>query len=206
MTRFSLRLSTIAGAVLAALVAFSPVRAEATDPAVQPVQTLCDTLLDVMKNAKTLGIQGRYEKLKPVIERTFDLADMTRLSVGTSWAGMSPQDQQALQTAFERYTLANYASNFNGYDGEKFTVDPTVTPRGADKVVSTKLVAKDGTHPLAYRMHQVGTAWKVLDVYYENSISQLARQRSDFAATVQAGGAAALEKKLNQLSEKLMKE
>jgi phospholipid transport system substrate-binding protein len=179
--------------------------AEAGDPAVQPVQQLCDALLDVMKNAKTLGVQGRYNKLKPVVEQTFDIADMTKYSIGPAWTTMSPQDREMLQTAFERYTLANYAANFDGYDGEKFVIEPGVTPRGADKVVSTKLVTKAETHPLAYRMHQVSGGWRILDVYYENSISQLARQRSDFGSTVQSGGAAALEKKLNALSDKLMK-
>ena len=197
---------SIAAALLAGGISV-PAHAEAADPAVQPVQTLCDTLIDVMKNAKTLGIQGRFNKLKPVVEQTFDLPDMTKYSVGPSWMKMSPQDQQMLQAAFERYTLANYASNFDGYGGEKFTVEPTVTPRvGGDKIVSTKLIGKDESHSLAYRMHQVGGTWKILDVYYENSISQLARQRSDFGATVQSGGAAALEKKINALSDKLMKE
>ena len=182
-----------------------PARAEAPDPAVQPVQQLCDALIDVMKNAKALGIQGRYEKLKPVIEQTFDLADMTKYSVGPVWNTMSPQDQKALQEAFERYTLANYAANFDGYDGEKFVVDPAAQVRGTDKIVTTKLVAKSETHPLAYKMRQLGGSWRVLDVYYENSISQITKQRSDFGSTVSSGGAAALVKKLDELSAKLMK-
>ena len=186
---------------------FVPAHAQAPDPAVQPVQTLCDALIDVMKNAKALGIKGRHDKLKPVVEQSFDIPDMTKYSVGPSWNTMSPQDQQMLQAAFERYTLANYASNFDGYGGEKFAIEPTVTARvGGDKIVSTKLIGKDESHSLAYRMHQVGGAWKILDVYYENSISQLAKQRSDFGATVQSGGAAALEKKINALSDKLMRE
>jgi phospholipid transport system substrate-binding protein len=182
-----------------------PAHAAASDPAVQPVQQLCDALIDVMKNAKALGVQGRYDKLRPVIQQTFDLTDMTKFSVGPVWNTMSAQDQQQLQAAFERYTLANYASNFDGYDGEKFVVDPSVQDRGSDKIVSTKLVAKSETHPLAYKMRQTGGSWKVLDVYYENSISQLAKQRSDFGATVQTGGASALVKKLDELSAKLMK-
>ncbi len=204
MSKARMRVVTVAAVLLAGAVP-APSQAQATDPAVQPVQQLDDALLDVMKNAKTLGIQGRYNKLKPVVEQTFDLADMTRYSVGPVWNTMSPEDQQKLQAAFLRYTLANYASNFDGYDGEKFVIDPTITTRGADKVVSTKLVTRTESHPLAYRMHQVGGNWRILDVYYENSISQLAKQRSDFGSTVQSGGAAALEQKLDALSDKLMK-
>ncbi|HUO97711.1 MAG TPA: ABC transporter substrate-binding protein [Rhizomicrobium sp.] len=206
MIKAWMRVVCLAAAVLAGVAGLSaPSRAEATDPAVKPVQQLCDALIDVMKNAKTLGMQGRYDKLKPVIEQTFDLADMTKYSVGPVWMTMSPQDHESLEAAIERYTLANYASNFDGYDGEKFVVDPTVQVRGSDRIVSTKLVTKTETHPLAYKMRQIGGNWRVLDVYYENSISQLAKQRSDFGATVQSGGAPALVKKLNALSDKLMK-
>jgi phospholipid transport system substrate-binding protein len=183
-------------------------QAQTPDPAVQTVQALCDGLLDTMKHAKELGIKGRYDKLKPLIAQTFDLADMTRIAVGPNWTTMSSQDHEALQAAFERLAVAQYASNFDGYDGEKFVVDPTPSPRpsSTDKVVMTKLITKTDNVQIAYRMHQIGTSWKILDVYYKNSISQLATQRSDFGATVQSGGAAALEKKLSELSEKLMKE
>ena len=202
MIRAWMRVVSVAAALLVTAVAMP---AQPADPAVAPIQTLSDTLIEVMKNAKTLGIKGRYDKLKPVITQTFDLPDMTRLAVGPSWTTASPQDQQELLTAFERYTIANYAHDFDGYDGEKFVVDPTVQVRGSDRIVSTKLVTKTETHPLAYKMRQIGGNWRVLDVYYENSISQLAKQRSDFGATVQSGGAPALVKKLNALSDKLMK-
>ncbi|MDE2182005.1 MAG: ABC transporter substrate-binding protein [Alphaproteobacteria bacterium] len=206
MASFSRRAIAVSGVVAAALLALSPVRAETPDPAVQQVQTFYDALLDTMKQAKELGIQGRYNKLKPVIQQTFDIPDMARLAVGAPWATMSPADQQAITTAFERLTIANYANNFNGYDGEKFVVEPAVTMRGADKVVQSKLVTKSQTVPFGYRMHLVGGTWKILDIYLNGYVSQLATQRSDFGATVQAGGAKALVKKLHALSDKLMKE
>lgn len=142
---------------------FAPAtKAAAPDPAVQQVQTLYDALLDSMKHAKELGLKGRYEKLKPAIEQTFDFPDMVRYVVGPSWTTMPSADQQALLVAFERLTIANYASNFDGYDGEKFVVDPAVTVRGTDRVVQSKLVTKSQTVPFNYRMRQTGGSWKIL--------------------------------------------
>ncbi len=178
-------------------------RAEAPDPAVAQVQTLYDTLLDSMKHAKELGIKGRYDKLKPVIEQTFDLPDMARFAVGPSWATMSEADQRALQVAFERYSVANYASNFDGYDGEKFVVDPATQARGQDRVVLSKLITHKETIPFYYVMRQTGGTWKVINVLENGYVSTLATQRSDFAGTLAAGGAPALVKKLNELSDKL---
>jgi phospholipid transport system substrate-binding protein len=179
--------------------------AEAADPAVQPVQSFYDTLVSTMKQGKQLGVKGRYDKLKPAIEQSFDLPGMTRLSVGPAWNSMTPQDQQKLTAALTRYTVANYASNFDSYSGEKFEVDPTTTTRGTDKIVTTKLIAGKETIPFNYRMRQEGSSWKVIDIFLNGYVSQMAKQRSDFGATVQAGGAAALEKKLEELTDKLMK-
>jgi len=186
--------------LLGALPAFAD-----TDPAVQTVQGFYDTLVDTMKHGKELGLKGRYEKLKPAVEQAYDLADMTKFVVGPSWTTLSADDQKALQTAFERMTIANYAKNFDEYGGERFAVDPAVQAVGADKRVMSKLVTGNQTIPFNYRMRQTGGTWKILDVYLNGSISELATRRSDFGATVSTGGASALIKKINDLSDSLMK-
>ena len=67
----------------------------------------------------------------------------------------------------------------------------------------TKLVSTDGTAvDLAYRMRESGGEWKVIDVYFNGAISQLSQQRADYAATLQSGGAKALVKKIDDLSDK----
>ncbi len=182
------------------------VYAEVGDTAVAPVQSFYDTLLASMKQGKQLGVKGRYEKLKPVIEQTFDFPGMTRLSVGPAWTSMSDADQKALITALGRYTVASYASNFKSFDGEKFIVDPASSVRGTDRIVTSKLVAGSDTVPFNYRMRQTGTNWKIIDIFLNGYVSQIAKQRSDFSATVQSGGAAGLEKKLNALADGLLKE
>jgi phospholipid transport system substrate-binding protein len=180
--------------------------AYAEDQAVQPVQSFYDALVSTMKQGKQLGVKGRYEKLKPVIEKSFDLPGMTRLSVGPKWNEMTPADQQELIAALSRYTIANYASNFDSFSGEKFTVEPASTERKADRVVFTKLVAGSQTIPFNYLMRQSGSNWKVIDIYLNGFVSQMAKQRSDFGATVTAGGAPALVKKIDALADKLMKD
>jgi phospholipid transport system substrate-binding protein len=183
----------------------SAARAQAPDPAVAQVQGFYDVLLDSMKHATELGVRGRYEKLKPAVEQAFDIPDMVRYAVGAEqWAAASPAEQQALANTFLRYTAASYANNFDGYSGEKFIVDPATTPRGMDKVVLSKLVTSKETITFGYRMHQVGGVWRILDVYLTGTISQLAIQRSEYAATLAVGGAPALIKKINALTEKLL--
>jgi phospholipid transport system substrate-binding protein len=185
---------------------FAPVaRADAPDPATPAVQTFYATLLECMKGGKTLGAQGRYDKLKPVIERTFDLTTMVKYAVGPAWSTASADDQKALSDAFARMTVAQYAGNFSSFDGEKFTVEPKAEIRGTDHYVKTALVAKDQTVAFIYRMRQFGNDWRIIDILLDGSISQLSVYRSDFAATLKAGGAAALVKKIDGLADKALK-
>jgi len=177
----------------------------ADDPAVTTVQGFYGTLLDSMKGGKALGVQGRYNKLKPAVEQAFDLGTMIKYAVGPGWDTASPADQKSLTDAFERMTIAQYAGNFDSFDGEKFVVDPTVTVRGTDHYVSSKLVTKDQTVVFIYRVRQFGSRWKIIDVLLEGSISQLSVYRSDYAATIKAGGAAALVKKIDAITDKAMR-
>ena len=81
-------------------------------------------------------------------------------------------------------TIANYAKNFDSYGGEKFTVEPASIARGNDHFVKSSMKTAKETIAFNYRMHQVGSDWKITDVYLAGNISQMAQKRSDFAATL----------------------
>jgi phospholipid transport system substrate-binding protein len=191
-------------AAAATVMAGAPMaRAQAEDPAAAQINTLDHALLDVMKRAKALGPKGRYEALRPALEAAFDLPMMTRFAVGASWSTLSPEQQSQLVKAFTRMTVATYAHNFDGYSGETFSVDKVDT-RGPDKLVHTRLNGGGAATQLAYRMRQSGGAWKVIDVYYNSSVSSLLGQRSEYAATLASGGAAALAKSLDRKADTLL--
>ncbi len=180
-----------------------PVSAQAQDASIATIRTLDDGLLAIMKGGKTMGFAGRAAKIGPVVDNVFDISVMTRLAVGPAWTGMTPTDKTALIAAFRRNTIAQYADNFDGWSGESFTIDPKVQVRGSDRLVKTTLKSPKGSPvDLAYRLRQSGSGWRVVDVFYQNSISQLATRRSDFARIVATGGAKALIAHLDQLSAK----
>jgi phospholipid transport system substrate-binding protein len=194
---------TLAAGLLLAMAAGPAARA---DPAASQIEVLDSALIDTMKAAKALGVQGRYHRLEPVVARAFDFATMTRFAVGPSWASIPAGQQQALIDAFERLTAASYAHNFNGYSGERIDVDANVLTRGPDKVVTTHLISP-GQAPvtIAYRMRDAGGGWKIIDVFYNGAISQLTTRRSDFAGTLAQGGAPALITHLDALVDKQLK-
>jgi len=177
--------------------------AQAAEPAVDTVQKLGEGLVSIMRAGASSGLSGRSRMIAPVIDKAFNLPLMTRLAVGPSWNGLSAKDQSGLVAAFRAMTIAQYAKNFDSYSGERITLVPGIVTRGADKLVRTNLVSPDsGTESLNYRLRQTGGQWKIIDVYYRNSISQLATRRSDFARVLARGGAPALITHLNDLAAK----
>ncbi|HEY3638988.1 MAG TPA: ABC transporter substrate-binding protein [Rhizomicrobium sp.] len=191
---------TCAAALVFALALSAPARA--ADPAAEKIQSFYNVLLDSMKHGPQLGIQGRVHALEPAVDATFDIPAMIQFIVGPAWANISAQDKTALIAAFRRMTVANYAANFAKFDGEQFTVDPTVQQRGPDKIVQTTLAPKgDKPIPFVYRMRESSGSWKVIDIFLNGYVSELATRRSDFSATLAGGGSSALITKINQLTD-----
>jgi len=192
-------------AALAFALVVMSVPARAADPAAERIQTFYNSLTDTMKKGPQLGMQGRFQSLEPAVDATFDISAMIQFIVGYAWSGMKEGDKTALTAAFRRMTVANYAANFERYDGEQFNVDPNVQQRGPDKIVQTTLVPKgDKPIPLIYRMREASGGWKVIDVFLNGYVSELATRRSDFASTLASGGATALVAKMNQTSDGLL--
>ena len=192
----------LGAAPLLAAAPLQPAQAQAADPSVAQVQGFYDALQASMKAGGSA--KSRYEKLKPAVEKAFDLQAMTAAAVGPAWATASEADKKALVDAFSRMTIANYAKNFDSYNGEKFTVDPTPIVRGSDHFVKSTMKTGSETIAFNYRLHQVGSDWKITDVLLAGNISQMAQKRSDFAATLASGGPSALTKRLNALSDQML--
>jgi phospholipid transport system substrate-binding protein len=188
---------------LAAIIAVTPAMAEAPDAVRAPVQALSEGLLSIMKGAAKLGFTGRAAQIGPIVDHSFDLPLMARLSVGPEWTSASPADRTALINAFRRLTVNQYAANFDGWSGQAFVISPKVEARGLDRLVNTTLTQPKGNDvKIGYRLRQNGTDWRIIDVFYQNSISQLATRRDDFQTILAKGGVKALVGHINLLADK----
>ena len=52
-----------------------------------------------------------------VIRRSFDIAEMARLSLGRSWPSLSDAQRQQMIESYGRYVSAIYADHFDSYAG-----------------------------------------------------------------------------------------
>ena len=157
-----------------------------------PVEQLHSGLTEVMKAGRAVPFRQRYDKLAPVIGRTFDLQAILRQVIGLRWSSLPSDQQAALEDAFRRYTIASYVANFDA-TGERFEILPGVSTVGNDRVVQTRLVGPSGqAHVLAYVVRQTSSGWRIVDVLADGSISRVAAQRSEVRSVLADGGGAAL--------------
>ena len=203
MPRTSLRIPVLAALLLAALLS-APARGESADPAAR-VNGFYEVLLNTMENAKQLGLKGRYDKLAPVLSKTYDLATMAKTAVGPGWSEFTPEQQRELVKAFTSMTIATYASRFDDYAGEQLEVTQTADQPNGDKIVKTQITQSNGkTVALNYLMRKVGSEWKIQDVYLNGAISELATRRAEFGAILKSGGPDALISSLTRQADKLL--
>ena len=190
--------------------AVDPATAGETSSALAPEETIENFhagLLDIMKTAKELGFAGRTEKLVPLMGQTFDLEFMASKTVGRHWRKLSEEDKQRWISIFTQFTTANYAGRFTGYTGEEFVTVGTEEAARGTRVVLTKILIPDEEDvELNYRMIERDGAWRVVDVFLNGTVSELALRRSEYSAALKRDGfeqlIASVETKIEDLKNK----
>jgi phospholipid transport system substrate-binding protein len=175
-----------------------PARAALSEPAAV-AHELNASLLEVMKNAKTLGYAGRQEKIGPVVDRAFDVPFMAEKVIGRHWQTLDDASRTRWVALFREFLIANYAGRFNDYSGQSFE-DLGEEPSAFDTVlVHTRLLnAPEENVDLNYRMHKTAAGWRVVDVILKGTVSELALRRSDYTAVIERSGFSALETYLRE--------
>jgi len=164
-------------------------------------------LLEIMKRAEELGFQGRIDELRPLMARTFDLDFMASRTVGSHWRRLSDEDKARWAELFARLTTANYAGRFTGFKGEEFvTLGVQDAARGTRMVLTRIVIPGDDDVELNYRLLRTQEGWKVIDVYLDGTVSELALRRSEYSSALQREGfeelLAAVESKIENLKAK----
>jgi phospholipid transport system substrate-binding protein len=200
------RLRVFAAAIALAVLVPSGAVLAAPDTPKQVIEEFYATLLQAMHDGPKLGYAGRYQLLAPAVGRTFDVARMARSSVGSYWDTMTPAQRDALVEAFRSFTIANYAHAFDDFGGEKFiTGEEKETPR-KDVIVYTTLVKSDGGKvALNYLLRPDDGRPKVIDVYLDGAISQLAVRRSEYTSIIREKNVDALIAAIKNKAQELSK-
>jgi phospholipid transport system substrate-binding protein len=203
--RRHLRRTILAAAAAAALSARTAL-AQAGATAASVVEGFHAALLDTMRNARALGPRGRERRLRPAMQAAFDLPAMTRIAVGPPWTGLTEGERQALESAFTDWVVATYANRFNGYAGESFATTGETALKTGDRLVRTELLQpNDAPVQLNYLLRGGPEGrWRVVDIYLNGTVSELASRRAEFTSLLREGGAERLVAELRRRTGTLL--
>ena len=183
---------TFAAAVLVAASALSSSPSAAEENASSPIPVIEQfhaTLLDVMKNATTLGYEGRRKLLEPALDKAMDMAFMAEKAAGKFWKDFSEADRARWVAAFRGNTIANYAGRFDGFSGQSFVTDGDEESPFDTRLVKTTLKDPGGEDvQLNYRMKNGAAGWHIIDIYMHGTVSELALRRAEYSSALERDG------------------
>ncbi len=143
--------------------------------AIATVDNLHAALLDIMRNAESLGFAGRRDRIAPVIRESLDLPFIARFALGRYWKDLSVEQQDAFVEVFSHWTVVHYASRFDGYSSEQFKTISSAPARRGRELVRTVLEVNDDPADnvsLDYLLHDTDGKWRVINVI-ANGVSDL---------------------------------
>ena len=163
------------------------------------IESLHVSLLAMMKDADTLGFEGRRKYMEPVVAQSFNMPIIAYLSTKYIWKKFNKNQRKQLTDALKRLSVATFAARFKGYSGESFRV-LSEEPAAEDSVfVNTELVKADGdVIVLKYLLHRSDIGWRIIDVYFLGIHSELSMRRSEYLTVFQRDGFEGLLSELEQ--------
>ncbi len=191
-------------AVLLVLVAAVPAGAAEVEPRVL-VERFQGNLLAVMKEAESLGVKGRYDRLVSSIEETFYLPLMIRIASGPYWKGANQTQRSRLISAFRRMSVSRVATLFDGYAGETFEAIGEKPGPQNTLLVETRIVIPDKPSVnLTYVAKTIKERWRLIDVIVDDGISELSVRRSEYRRVLKNEGVDGLIATLNKKADELI--
>ena len=181
-----------------ALLPLAVAQTGAADSATQVIENLHAELLTVMKQAKELGYEGRYQRLEPIVTSSYDLPFIAKFVMGRKWKTLSGEQKSEFVETFTKLSIATYAANFRGYSGERFkTISNEELRKGRLLVKSVLVRSSGGEVTLDYVLHQKEDRWRIINAIAEG-VSDLSLKRADYSSYLNKKGFDALITKLNE--------
>jgi len=206
MTRFGQARRGFVGALAAILIAgvIAPSAKASKGAPDEVVKAYYAVLVGTLKEAKTLGFDGRYKRLEPAIRDTFDNTFITAVATGFFWPKFDAAQKKTLTGLMVRLSTATYAARFKSYAGEQFKVLASKATDRGDRIVETQIVKRDGEKVrINYLLRNRGDGWRIIDVHLKGTISELAKWRAEFSSVLRRSGYDGLVKAIEAKIERL---
>ena len=166
-----------------------------------------EAVLESMQKSGELSYQERYDQLEGEIKQRYDLRYMSKVVSGRYWKKANAETKEKFIQAFSKLTIANYTSRFGSFSGERFETTGIVDGPKDSKLIQTNFIKSDGEKiSFNYLIRESDDEWKLLDIFLEGKISELALKKSEYSSVLKGEGVEKLileiEKKIRIIEEK----
>ena len=158
-------------------------------PPVAVVESLHGALLDGMKGEFGPTFENRRARILAVLDETFDLPFMARMSLGKAWKTLGADQREAFFAAQRMLSASNYASNFDSWGGQSFeTLGDKPAARNTILVQTELILLDDDDVRFDYRLRQTAGRWRVIDVTLDGKVSEITLRRADYTSFLERNG------------------
>lgn len=151
------------------------------------VESMHRALVDVAAIEPAPALSTRVDLLAPVLIEAHDFARMGRVTVRRYWRDWSEAERETFVDAFERLSVATYASRFAGIGPDSFEVLGSEAD-GDDRRIVRARIHRPDDEPVAlrYEFRSDDQGWRIVNVLAED-VSELGQMASAFSAILEAG-------------------
>ena len=150
----------------------------------QVVESFHKALISAMQEATD---ETRRAIVDEAINSHFQVHTIARISLGRNWRTLQSDKQSDYMTLMEELIRTTYASRFDKFDNQTFTVTSS-SPIASNRArVKSILNTKSEVVNLDYQLQFSEESWRIYDIV-ANGVSDLALKRSNYAALYADGG------------------
>jgi phospholipid transport system substrate-binding protein len=182
---------TIVALLALALQGVFPATGHASATAMATVDQVVNTALPILRD-KSTPVAQRRRKLRDLLEKHFDFADMARIALGYHWRELSQTQRAQFTQLFTAFIENAYLSKIQDYSGQKVAIlGQNSEGQGFARVASE--IVQQGKQPIKvdYLLRDMSGDWRIYDVTVD-AISIIANYRNQFNRVINDQGFAKL--------------
>ena len=157
------------------------------EPARQFIDSLGKQVVSIVRQSDMTASE-RKAKLDLLLRAGVDLPRIGRFVLGRHWKSATPEQRAEYQSLFAEYVLGNYIRLLGMYDVRAFSVQPTISIRGRDTIIHSKIERATGQLvDLRWRVRENGGVFRVIDLSAAG-LSLAVTYRAEFSSVVASRG------------------
>lgn len=148
------------------------------DEPLKVIENRIDRIIKILGD-KSLKEDVKVKKLETAADETFDYVYLSRMTLGRYWLNFDDDQRSEFIALFRQLLEKNHMGQLLQYSDEKVVFRRQTMLSETRAEVSSNVVARDKTIPIAYRLIRRDDDWKVYDLVIEG-VSLVSNYRTQF--------------------------